>query len=376
MRFMTSVFLTIASLLLAACGSGGGGTTSGSGNTNTTAKPGHVFVVVLENKGYDVTFGSATQAPYLARTLTAQGALLRNYYGIAHNSLGNYIAMISGQAPNPQTQADCQIFSDWLGLPGLDGNGQATGTGCVYPASVSTLAGQLESAHLSWKGYMEDMGNDLARDGATACAHPALNSQDKTQSASATDGYAARHNPFVYFHSIIDDASNCARHVVNLNQLDADLASVASTANFTFITPNLCNDAHDSACANGDTGGLVAADKFLQTLVPKIVNSPAFRQDGLLVITFDESDSPQTDSSACCNETAGPNSPLPGISGPGGGRTGAVLLSPFIKPGTVSDTPYNHYSLLRSVEDLFGLNHLGFAAARDLQSLGSDVFNQ
>src|SRR3954452_9888511 len=117
----------------------------------------HVFVIVLENEDAEVTFGPGSPAPYLATTLPGQGQLLEQYFGTAHLSLGNYIAMLSGQAPNPQTQADCQTFTDFLPGPPtvIDPNGQAVGQGCVYPADVPTLADQLETAGLSWKGYMD-----------------------------------------------------------------------------------------------------------------------------------------------------------------------------------------------------------------------------
>ena len=107
--------------------------------------------------------------------------------------------------------------------------------------------------------------------------------------------------------------------------------------------------------------------------MPRITASPAFRRDGVLVITFDEAGS---DSTACCNEQPGPNTPAPGgqSAGPGGGRTGAVLLSPLIRPGTTTSVQYNYYSLLRSIEDAFGLAHLGYAAAPGLRSFGTDVF--
>ena len=139
--------------------------------------------------------------------------------------------------------------------------------------------------------------------------------------------------------------------------------------------PDLCHDAHDATCADGGPGGLPAADAFLQTWVPRITASRAFRRDGLLIVAFDEAEG---DSSACCGEQPGPNTPAPGgqSGGPGGGRTGAVLLSRFIRPSTVSSESYNHYSLLRSVEDFFGLSHLGYAAAAGLRPFGTDVFNR
>src|SRR5690348_7812047 len=73
----------------------------------------HVFVLMLENQNAAVTFGSGSPAPYLAHTLTAQGAFLPNYYGIGHASLDNYIALVSGQAPNEKTQLDCPLYSDF-----------------------------------------------------------------------------------------------------------------------------------------------------------------------------------------------------------------------------------------------------------------------
>src|SRR4051794_9825950 len=325
----------------------------------------HVFVIALENKGFDATFGPNSPAPYLSKTLTSQGQLLTQYYGIGHASLDNYIALVSGQAPNIVTQADCPYYFNFA--PGVaTSSGQYIGQGCVYPTQVKTVADQLSAAGLTWKGYMEDMG--------TPCRHPALNSQDTTQQARPTDQYAARHNPFIYFHSIIDSPS-CAQNDVPLDRLDTDLQSAATTASYSFITPDLCHDAHDSTCADGGPGGLPAADGFLQTWVPKITGSPAWAEGGLLVITFDEADS--GDASACCNEQPGPNTPNPGgtTRGPGGGRTGAVLISQYIQPGSINATPYNHYSLLGSVEDISGLGRLGYAGQAGLQTFGADVYN-
>ncbi len=355
---------------------------------------GHVFVIVLENEGFDKTFGPNSPATFLSKTLPSQGVLLKNYFGTGHVSLDNYVAMISGQAATPQTRNDCGIYQDFA-LTGVTPDGQAIGTGCVYPAQIKTVADQLKAAGKTWRGYMEDMGNDPAREQAT-CGQPlkngqvALNQADDTQSAEAQGQYAARHNPFVYFHSLIDSGA-CSRHVVNFNNLARDLAFESTTANFTFITPNLCHDGHDAKCKDGETGGLVGADAFLQKTVPMILNSPAYKEDGLLIITFDEASldaAPDGKGNlvisaageTCCGQQPGPNiGPFPQTTNPfpnvlftfqsfGGDRTGAVLLSPFVKPGTVSNVPYNHYSMLRSIEDIFGLGHLGYAAQPGLQT--------
>jgi hypothetical protein len=350
----------------------GGATASAAARPSATTHPtaataapriGHVFVVNLENKGYDQTFGPDSPAPYLSQTLSAKGQLLTEYYGTAHNSAANYTAQVSGQGPNPQTQGDCQVYSDFVQV-GTTDPGQAVGQGCVYPSSVKTVADQLEAKGLTWKAYLEDMG--------TSCRHPEANAVDDTQQAEVGDQYAARHNPFVYFRSLLDSGS-CERNDVDLSRLPADLAETATTANLTYITPNLCNDGHDSPCVDGRPGGLVSADEWLRTWVPKILASPAFKQDGLLVVAFDEADSNSPDGAdACCGEGPAPNSPLPGIYGMGGGRTGAVLISPFVAPGTWNDTAYNHYSLLRSIEDMFGLAPLGYAS--EARGFGDDVF--
>lgn len=336
----------------------------------------HVFLLVLENESYGSTFGSGSAAPYLAQTLPAQGAQLTQYYGIGHYSLDNYVALISGQAPNDLTQLDCANFSDFAPTAhSLNADGQLLGMGCVYPKLVRTLPDQLEAAGFSWRGYMEDMGNNPQRE-SRSCGHPPVNAEDNTQVAMPGDQYAARHDPFVYFHSIIDDAPRCAAHVVNLAQLPEDLARIESTPNFSFITPNLCDDGHDVPCVDRRAGGLGAVDAFLRKWVPLIIRSPAFRADGLLIITFDESDGQgEEGASACCHEKPLPGArDQPGFSGPGGGRIGAVLLSPYIRPGTFSGEPYNHYALLRTVEALFGLPYLGYAAATDLKTFGADVF--
>jgi hypothetical protein len=337
----------------------------------------HVFIIVLENEDAADTFGDKTDIPYLAKTMTAEGAFVRNYYATGHLSLDNYISMVSGQAPNVYTQADCPFYADVTpGLPSADG--QVVGVGCVYPPGVQNIATQLEGNGYTWKGYMQDMANSAPAQPAS-CRHPALDSSDSTQTAKPSDQYAARHNPFVYFHSIIDFPT-CQANDVDLSALAPDLRAEATTPDYAFITPDLCNDGHDTPCADGGPGGMKQANGFLKDLIPQITSSPAYQDRGLLIVTFDEAEggtSPSDDGSACCGEKSGPNTPAPGAltGGAGGGRIGAVMVSNCIQPGTVSTDPYNHYSLLRSVEDNFDLPHLGYAAAAGLKPLGKDVLN-
>jgi hypothetical protein len=349
----------------------------------------HVFVVVLENESFAASYRHNPN-PYLGKRLQRKGTLLTHYFGIGHESNDNYLAMISGQAPSVATQSDCQTYVDFTPSPApLDNDGQATGVGCVYPRNVKTLPDQLKHKHISWAGYMEDMGNDLSRE-PSRCGEPAASAgsgmPDGTQKAAADDQYAARHNPFVYFHSLIDSGS-CHRHVVPLAHLQYDLRKVKHTPRFSFITPNLCNDGHDAPCAGkdsagGNSGGLVSVDNFLKLWVPRIKHSPAYRHGGLLIITSDESTT--SDDKSCCGEKPGPNSPKPGINGPGGGRVGTLMIGRCVRKGATDAKPYNHYSLLRSLEDLYGVRrggsdrkgHLGFAGAHGLRPFGPDVFRK
>jgi phospholipase C len=341
----------------------------------------HVWVIELENAGFGQTFGHPSADPYLATTLRSMGALLENYYATGHNSADNYISQISGQAPDRATQNDCGFWTRFQPINVIAKPfHQLVGNGCVYPPSIPTLGNQLTDASLTWKAYLQDMGNTPSRDHTSqtkqgpACGHPIVTKADHTEGATAADQYASRHEGFMYFESVIGNRAYCKEHVVSYQPLLANLARAATTPAFSWLSPNLCNDGHDAPCANGDPGGLTNADASLRIWVPQILHSPAYK-NGLLIITFDEGDT----SAACCGETSGkspshPNVAEPGMSGPGGGRVGAVLLSPFIKPGTVSTIRYNHYSLLRSIEDIFGLSHLGDAAMPQVKSFGPDVY--
>jgi hypothetical protein len=325
-------------------------------------------VINIENKGYSETWGAGSEAPYLAKTLRSQGVLLNSYYGTAHNSLPNYLAQISGQAPNLDTQTDCQRYSAWTSTGPDQAPGQAVGSGCVYPASVPTLPRQLTSVGLNWRGYMQQMRRP--------CRHPAVGALDPTQHATLGHNYAVRHNPFMYFQSIIGHQHYCEAHVKPLAQLKRDLRHARTTRNLTYITPDLCRDGHDDPCANKQPGGLPQVNGFLKTWVPRILASPAFRRNGMLVITADESDSPLSDATACCGELPGPNTTSPGLAGPGGGRVGALVISQWTKKGTWSTTPYNHYSLLASIEEAFRLPKLGMAGVDGLDRFGLDVYSR
>ena len=347
----------------------------------------HVFTIMLENQEMVTTFGAGQVGwPYLARTLPLMGAFVPNYFGTGHNSLDNYIAMVSGQGPNADTHSDCEDATT-MGDNGhfsFDADGQAIGVGCTYPVSVQSIATQLAAKGFTWKGYMEDMD---ARPGVKrqTCQGPftanTIESPVPPGNPKPTPSYRAKHNPFVYFHNIFDDLAYCDARDVPFTGFFHDLQSEATTPNYSMIVPDQCNDAHDfPTCADGTRGGPQRASQWLKVVVPKILASPAYKHDGLLIIVFDEGLLPLS----CCGEKKAPNLAADnnngGSYGPftplatGGGQTGAIMISKYIKPATLSLRFYNHYSYLRSMEDLFGLAHLGYAAQAGLRPFGADIY--
>ncbi len=324
----------------------------------------HVFVIVLENKEFSETFGPGSQyAPYLTQTLTSQGALVPNYFGIGHSSADNYIAMVGGQPPTTESKNDCPDPLVTIASTS-DANGVAqSGGGCVYPDNFPTVADQLAGAGLTWRAYAENIPSPCS------LVH------------DAPGNYERKHNPFPFFMSV-RDSGQCTANDVGLDALPTDLAN--GPANVSFIFPDECNDGHTDCTGTNPVPGagseadeLAQADAFLKTWVPQITATPAYQHDGLLAIIWDEGYDP----ASCCGEPAiDPDGSFPGgldgAPGAGGGQTGAVLLSPFIKPGTMSSASYNHYSMLASIEDLFGLPRLAEAKLPGTTTFGPDVFTQ
>ena len=365
-------------MVLASC-SHGGGTPSATTTTARIHRPagippiGHVFLIVLENKFYEETWGALAGSPYLATTLRAKGNLLSEYYATSHDSLGNYISMVSGQPANPVTQADCVTTYENVTPPTVV-NGIATGTGCVYPATVGNIASQLTKAKLTGRGTWSRWPGRASTPYSVRPTRTCWPVPPASTPPGTTRSSTSRPSPA---------SSRCKADDVPLTQLPGDLSSVSTTPNFSFITPNLCDDGHDVTCAAGGPAGFDGINAFLQKWVPKILGSPAFKQDGLLLITFDE-----VGRHRCAlrrqavlqrtpeHRPSGAQNAKPGLSGPGGGRVGLLAISRFIKPGSTTATPYNHFSMLRTVEDVFGLAHLGEAAAPGLASFGPDVFTR
>jgi phosphatidylinositol-3-phosphatase len=344
----------------------------------------HVFVIMLGENSYEETFGETSQSPYLSEELPAKGELVPNYYAVSKGELANQIALISGQGPTPETQANCPNYTDVA--PGTESTeGQVEGNGCVYPATTKTLPGQLEERELTWKAYVEGSEDGAAVGQATSCRHPAVGSPDLNQSSTATDSYITWRNPFVYFHSIIDGEA-CAKADVGLPNLTKDLQGKAEKfPTLAYIAPNACHKGGEAPCEEGALSRPAASEEFLKTIVPEIQESFAYKDGGLIVITSAEArqGGEKPDSSSCCLFPTYPNLPLEPEEQPtglvkatgGGGKVGAVLLSPFIEPGMTSETYFNHYSLLVTIEEFFGLERIGYAAEPLVVGFDEEMFS-
>jgi phosphatidylinositol-3-phosphatase len=344
----------------------------------------HVFMIVLGDHGYEEAFGAGSQSTYLSQTLPAKGELLSNYFAVTQGDLANEVALLSGQGPTPATAANCPEYKDVT--PGtLSAEGQAEGDGCVYPAEVKTLPGQLVEAKKSWKAYVEGIGGGQAGQ-PTSCRHPALGGPDDAQAPLPGDPYETWRNPFVYFHSLVDNPE-CGERDVGLEQLEADLKVEKQTPAFSYIVPDACHDGSETPCEPSQPAGLAAAQPFLEKVVPEIEASAAYKKGGLIAITFAQApqSGPNADAGACCATPEYPNLPpapaIPASTGPvketgGGGRVGMLLLSPFVEPGSVNESGYyNHFSMLLSIEEFFGLPAIGYAAGGGILPFDGSVFN-
>ncbi|MFN8215042.1 MAG: alkaline phosphatase family protein [Solirubrobacterales bacterium] len=333
----------------------------------------HVFMIVLGDNGYEELFGERANSTYLSQTLAAEGELLTNYFAVTSGSLANQIALLSGQGPTPETALNCPTYSDLL--PGtLSAEGQVEGNGCVYPAEAETLVSQLTEANKTWRAYVEDMDSGVAGGAPAACRHPALGTADLNQLPVSGDGYETWRNPFVYFHAIVD-SPECEDNDVDLERLAKDLKKAKTTPNLAYIVPNACHSGGEVPCQEGAPTGALAVEELLKVLVPAIVESPAY-EEGTSLIAITSAQAPQlgehADSSACCGTPEYPNIPpreeTAPATGPvkpsgGGGRVGLLLISPYVEPGTVrEDGYYNHFTLLATIEELFELQPLGYAA--------------
>jgi phosphatidylinositol-3-phosphatase len=314
----------------------------------------HVFVIIEENKDYDQIVGGAN-APTISRLAREYGDAT-HMYGEVHPSEANYVALLGG---------------DTFGIHDDDpyyckpGSTDANCAGAAEPGYVDhtvharDLGDQLVARGLSWKGYYED----LPAPGSLAY----IASDPKVSDGSrATALYASKHSGFVNFAQV-QSAPDRAERIVGFDQLDRDLAS-GRLPSFALIVPNQCNEMHGLVgakvpvdCQAQNKAALIQrGDAEVAHLVEAIERTPAWNGSGnfAIVITFDEGAGKTRE--GCCGVT--PNA----ISNFGGGHIPTIVVTNHGPHRLADDTPYNHYSLLRTIEDAFGVEeHLGHAANSD-----------
>ncbi len=446
------------------------GTDTTSSGLNGLPPVKHVFMIVLSDRGFTQSFG--TSSGYLSGALRREGELVQNYYAVAGSPLANEIALVSGQGPTVQTATDCPVFSR-VNHATKGARGQVVGNGCEYPKATKTLAGELTAAGDTWKAYVQGVPSSAK----SACRVPKLGS-NVPQTGTAKSIYLAWRNPFLYFGSLTG-GSACHKDEAGLGRLKTDVKSSSTTPTLAYIIPAPCSDGSEAACKPDATPSLAGANRFLKTVVPEIKKSPAYKDGGMIVITFDQA--PQTgqyaDPSACCSSPASypnlrglpagtPAAPA-GAMGPaapgttttdttttdttttdtnttdttagttttdtttdttttgvatgatittgattttgaattgtttgttttgttttspvslgsgettptgGGGQVGLLVISPYVKANTSDVVDYfNHFSLLGTLENMFGLHRLGYSDAPGLPLFSTGVFNK
>ena len=243
-------------------------------------KADHIVIIVEENKSYKDIVGNP-DAKYI-NSLISKGSVATNYRGTSHPSEPNYIEMTTGEKSG--IREDCKI---------------AGAEDCI--TNASSIVDDLEKDGKTWKAYMEGM--------ESACSN------------ADNDRYKTKHNPFIFYQNILSDPERCSEHIVPYTELVKDFEQVSTTPNYTFITPDICNDMHDCSVETGDT--------WLSREVPLILESPAFKnKNSLLVITWDED-----------NHLSG-NHIL------------TLFLGHLAKTGFKSDEKYNHYNLFTTTKEL------------------------
>ena len=313
--------------------------TTGTPTATKTYKVKHVFVIALSTTSYGAAFGHGSVARYLNGTLVRQGTLLSGYRSLGASALSDYLAMLSGQPPNADTSGGCATYAEFPSGAKPNAAASSPVSGDIYPDTVLTIGDQVTGAGHVWKAYIDDMGS-------STCVHPDSGVADNTALPGAGADYDTRHNPFIYFHSLLD-LGDCSSDDEALTQLPGDLSSVSKTPSYAFIAPGLCEDSSQTSCPGGKPGGLAAEDAFLKQWVPAILRSPAYKHDGALIITFTISKSGASSSKVTTAAT--------------GTRAGALVLSQYTTAGRKVSTGYDPYSMLRSVEDLFGYTPLAHA---------------
>ncbi len=307
----------------------------------------HILVIVEENKSYGTVFdhGYAPAISDLAKTY----GVATQMYAEHHPSEPNYVALVGGDTFG--------IADDdaWYCVPGSTRpfcKGSDKPDFAVHLIDGPNLATQLAAKGLGWRAYLED----LPSPGSLAVVSP----ETTTQPAAL---YAAKHTGFTNFSSVHADP-NLPRELVGFDALHADLRS-GNVPAFALVVPNQCDEMHGinspkapSDCQKDDDGLVRRGDDVVRSLIAEMQASPIWAHGNTaIVITWDEdgkADRVPGAQQSCCVLDA---------HNPGGGHIPTIVITNHGPRATTDATPYDHYSLLRTIEDALRLEgHLKHAA--------------
>jgi hypothetical protein len=348
----------------------------------------HVFVIMMENHYIGQVLGQ-TYTPF-TNSYSASANLAKNYWAVGHPSLTNYLEIAGGSnfgivndnPPNwhvtncvstlsvPVDESttpaiSCPISGSGMdaATPAVDTTNEGTPTEPIYntpfaPAKTVgiTIADQLVEHGKSWKSYQEDLP-PYGADGVNAS--DGLVSNTTQSEPGMPQLYAVKHNPFAYFASVQEGttAGLSLKQIVDFHQLYADLNS-GNVPNLAFIAPNQCHDQHSRGSSEMGTGCSVDAnaiaqgDAGLSVLIAAIHASPVWKEGRTAIVTvWDEND-----------YSSLPNNVI------------AIVDTNYGPHSKTSNVMYNHFSLLKSIEDGFGLSHINHAADHNVKVM-SDLFS-
>jgi phospholipase C len=313
----------------------------------------HVVEIMMENQKYSTIIGNPL-APQI-NALASNYGLATNYFGVTHPSEPNYMAAISGSYFG--VQDDNQFYC----TPAIAATDPfCGGTTVDHTVSAPSLATQLTAAGKTWRGYFQSLPPVPA--GGYITTGPNANGPYSFKFPSLSNAlYASKHNPFVNFTGTQSDVAN----MVPDTQLAADLAA-NNLPNYSLVVPDQCHDMHGTGTCSDLNGLISAGDSYVAAIVSQVMSSPVWlRGNNAIVITWDEddfSDQGQT-GTGCCGFD------------PGGGQVATIVITSNGSQPVTDNTPYNHYSLLRTMEAAFRLPCLANACATTISTM-APVFNQ
>ena len=336
------IIFTILSLVLASCAPTGQLTSQTATTPNTVPVTGQT---ATPSAGTAVPSGSTSNSPSASGTAPSGGPTapkgMPNFQHIILIMLENkdYSSVI-GNSQMPMINAlatNNVLLSNYFAvshpsLPNyialMSGSTQGITSDCTNCfVNQPNLADEIKASGRTWKAYLESMPSPCF--------------------IGDSGNYAQKHNPLLYFDSVRLNTALCASSIQPLTSLDSDLAN-KTLPNFLFIMPNLCDSGHNCSAS--------VADKWTGDMVAKLQASPALGNNSLIIIAFDEGS--ESSKSGCC-----------GLSTPAGGQVAVVLISPTALPDMTDNTPYDHYSLLKTILTSWNLPLLGTTANAETKAI-------